>query len=69
MNKKCAIYPEKLNPLVTTQGNTKIGLIAIERGLATLLGLYNFRTTKVDVFDNDAQQYDTFNIIDEEQMA
>ena len=60
---------KKLNPLVTTQSNTKIGLIAIERGLATRLGLYNFRATKVDVFDNDAQQYDTFNIIDEEQMA
>ena len=34
----------------------------------TFLGLYNFMATKVEVFNTDTEQYDTFNLIDEEQM-
>ena len=34
----------------------------------TFLGLYNFMATKVQVFNTDTEQYDTFNLIDEDQL-
>ena len=38
------------------------------QGTLTFLGLYNFMATKVEVFNTDTEQYDTFNLIDEEQL-
>ena len=34
----------------------------------TSLGLYNFMATKVEVFNTDTEQYDTSNLIDEDQL-
>ena len=71
MNKKGVRGPEKkfFNEY-SKQHQNRIKKQMKEECEATLsfLGLYNFMATKVEVFNHDTEQYDTFNLIDEEQM-
>ena len=34
----------------------------------SFLGLYNFIATKVEVFNNDSQQYETISLVEEGQL-